>query len=446
MRRARKVHSGRAHARQPHAAALSDLCRSGVRPAASGTSTATSMSTTSAATARCIAGSRRIRRRRRPPSNARCRSARTGAPRHELEVRLGRAASPAWSPCARDACASPAPAPRPRTWRCGWRAPSPAKAKVIRFVGHFHGWHDGVAAGAMSHFERRRARGHSGRPGRRRPSCCRPTIIARVADTLAEARRHCRRHARAVRRLVGAGAAAVGFSSPSCSKLTAASTACLLIFDEVITGFRWSRGGAQGRYAASRPICAFSPRSWPAGLPGGAVAGRADIMSQLDAAPRKAARREKIGSPGHLQRQSAVRGGRRRHRCRSSRSEEVVRQGRAHGRGQLRTGLRAILLDEQIAWGVYGEASAFLIFQNPRPVDDRSCQRFDPLALGLRGPQGRAQSRPRLPPAHRHARQRRRHHGRAGRLVSAVHGPSDVDRTLTAFRTAVRWLKAEGDV
>src|SRR5258708_24661062 len=27
------------------------------------------------------------------------------------------------------------------------------KPKVIRFVGHFHGWHDGVTAGAMSHFE-----------------------------------------------------------------------------------------------------------------------------------------------------------------------------------------------------------------------------------------------------------------------------------------------------
>src|SRR6516225_6168457 len=27
------------------------------------------------------------------------------------------------------------------------------KPKVIRFVGHFHGWHDGVAAGAHSHFD-----------------------------------------------------------------------------------------------------------------------------------------------------------------------------------------------------------------------------------------------------------------------------------------------------
>ena len=27
------------------------------------------------------------------------------------------------------------------------------KPKVLRFTGHFHGWHDGVVAGAMSHFE-----------------------------------------------------------------------------------------------------------------------------------------------------------------------------------------------------------------------------------------------------------------------------------------------------
>src|SRR5213079_553791 len=27
------------------------------------------------------------------------------------------------------------------------------KPKVVRFVGHFHGWHDAVAPGAMSHFD-----------------------------------------------------------------------------------------------------------------------------------------------------------------------------------------------------------------------------------------------------------------------------------------------------
>ncbi len=35
--------------------------------------------------------------------------------------------------------------------------------------------------------------------------------------------------------------------------------------------------------------------------------------------------------------------------------------------------------------------------------------------------------------------------GAPGGLVSAVHGPDEVARTLEAFRTSVRWLKAEGD-
>jgi len=36
--------------------------------------------------------------------------------------------------------------------------------------------------------------------------------------------------------------------------------------------------------------------------------------------------------------------------------------------------------------------------------------------------------------------------GAPGGLVSATHGPAEVARTLEAFRTAVRWMKAEGDV
>ena len=36
--------------------------------------------------------------------------------------------------------------------------------------------------------------------------------------------------------------------------------------------------------------------------------------------------------------------------------------------------------------------------------------------------------------------------GAPGGLVSAVHGPDEVARTLDAFRTSVRWMKAEGDI
>ena len=29
----------------------------------------------------------------------------------------------------------------------------PGKDKIVRFIGHFHGWHDAVAAGATSHYD-----------------------------------------------------------------------------------------------------------------------------------------------------------------------------------------------------------------------------------------------------------------------------------------------------
>jgi len=49
----------------------------------------------------------------------------------------------------------------------------------------------------------------------------------------------------------------------------------------------------------------------------------------------------------------------------------------------IRSGMRAILSDEDVPWGVYGEASAFLIFQNPRGLD-LDPQTFDPQRFGFK--------------------------------------------------------------
>jgi glutamate-1-semialdehyde 2,1-aminomutase len=54
----------------------------------------------------------------------------------------------------------------------------------------------------------------------------------------------------------------------------------LLIFDEVITGFRWSPGGAQERFGV-RPDLTSMAKVVSGGMPGGAVGGRADVMSVL---------------------------------------------------------------------------------------------------------------------------------------------------------------------
>jgi glutamate-1-semialdehyde 2,1-aminomutase len=216
----------------------------------------------------------------------------------------------------------------------------------------------------------------------------------------------------------------------------------VLIFDEVITGFRWSRGGAQERYGITPDMCIMA-KIVAGGLPGGAVAGRADIMSQLDAAAAKTAGREKIGHQGTFNSNplcaaAAV-------ATLSLVADEDVCARAERTAEAIRHGLRQVLVEEQIAWGVYGEASAFLIFQNPGrlKIDPAA---FDPLALGFKGLKGARN--PGLAYRLRIALLANGVDimGAPGGLVSATHGPREVAHTVEAFRTAVRWLKAEGDV
>ncbi len=58
----------------------------------------------------------------------------------------------------------------------------------------------------------------------------------------------------------------------------------VLIFDEVIGGFRWSPGGVQGKIGVVPDLTTMA-KIVAGGLPGGAVAGRRDIMEQLRFSP-----------------------------------------------------------------------------------------------------------------------------------------------------------------
>lgn len=55
----------------------------------------------------------------------------------------------------------------------------------------------------------------------------------------------------------------------------------LLVFDEIITGFRVHLGGAQARYGVTPDLSAFG-KSMGNGMPISAVVGRADLMKQME--------------------------------------------------------------------------------------------------------------------------------------------------------------------
>jgi glutamate-1-semialdehyde 2,1-aminomutase len=62
-----------------------------------------------------------------------------------------------------------------------------------------------------------------------------------------------------------------------------AETGIVLIFDEVVTGFRWAYGGAQSYYGVTPDLATFG-KVIGGGFPLAAVAGRADIMRHFDKA------------------------------------------------------------------------------------------------------------------------------------------------------------------
>ena len=82
----------------------------------------------------------------------------------------------------------------------------------------------------------------------------------------------------------------------------------LLIFDEVVNGFRVAPGGAQEAYGI-RPDLTTLAKILAGGLPGGAVTGRKDILDLLDFQVTEGGRQGKDRPSRHLQRQPALGGG-----------------------------------------------------------------------------------------------------------------------------------------
>jgi len=216
----------------------------------------------------------------------------------------------------------------------------------------------------------------------------------------------------------------------------------VLVFDEVITGFRWSRGGAQARYGIVPDLTVLA-KILAGGLPGGAVAGAKDILDQLDPGAAKAAQREKIGHQGTFNANPLCAAAGVAALSLVEASDACTRAEAAAD--ELRTGLRRILVEEGVPWGIFGEASVFVIFPNPArlPVDPAS---FDPLKLGFKGLKGA-----RDPQLNNRLRVALLAHGvdiagGPGGFVSAVHGGRELSQTLDAFRGALRALKAAGSL
>jgi glutamate-1-semialdehyde 2,1-aminomutase len=142
--------------------------------------------------------------------------------------------------------------------------------------------------------------------------------------------------------------------------------ACLLIFDEVITGFRADPGGAQGHYGV-KPDLTTLAKILAGGLPGGCVAGRADVLAGLAFRPGK----PKMKHPGTFNANplSAAAG---IATLKQVFTGEPCRKANAIGK-MLRARLNQLFAETEAPWVAYGEFSGFKLlpgYEGPRPAND----------------------------------------------------------------------------
>ncbi len=148
------------------------------------------------------------------------------------------------------------------------------RQKVVKFAGNYHGHGDALLAAGGSGVATLGLSGSAGVP----TSAVAQTIVAPynqvpvLDDDVACV-------------IVEPVAANMGLVPPAPGFLEGLRAACdsagaLLVFDEVITGFRLGFGGAQQRYGVTPDLTCFG-KVIGGGLPVGAFGGRADVMDVL---------------------------------------------------------------------------------------------------------------------------------------------------------------------
>jgi len=150
------------------------------------------------------------------------------------------------------------------------------RARLARFAGHYHGWHDAVTLGYLPPFDVPVS------PGITEETLANVVVLtpndtAGVEQALA---------ARDVAALILEPSGGANGTIPTRPGFLAElrqlcdATGTVLIFDEVITGFRFAPGGAQ-EYFGVTPDLTTLAKIVSGGLPGGAVAGQARLMDQI---------------------------------------------------------------------------------------------------------------------------------------------------------------------
>lgn len=311
------------------------------------------------------------------------------------------------------------------------------KSGILKFEGHFHGWSDYLIKGEKPPFE------NPQNPGV--PDEVLRTVAVLPSDDLGAVEERLTQGdiAAVIIEPSGASWATIPLEEAYLAGLRALTEryGVVLIFDEVITGFRWAPGGAQEKYNILPDMTTLA-KIVAGGFPGGAVTGKDEIMEHLlfkDEPNWNATK--KVIHPGTYNANplAAAAGAACLERCADPSVQEYC-----DGLGtKLRAGLNTVLEEKGINGCVWGESSAFHILvgevcTNRTAGDLRVPEGIAPATLKASGKAGLG-----LPLAIAMALE-----GvdlfAGGGMLSVAHTESNVDSTINAFSNALGRLRTDG--
>jgi glutamate-1-semialdehyde 2,1-aminomutase len=193
-----------------------------------------------------------------------------------------------------------------------------------------------------------------------------------------------------------------------------------LIFDEVVTGFRFGYGGAQEYYGVTPDLCTLG-KACAGGYPLAAVAGSEELMASTDPGTTE----------GYVQQIGTLNGNPIAAVAGLATLKILRREGAyeslfATGR-QVRDGLQQLLDHAEIPAQVVGESTVFDVYFGDQEITDyRSTLSNDKQMVSR---------------LNRLSLERGVFRGSSKYYVSTAHTQEDVDRTLEAFGSAIEELR-----
>jgi glutamate-1-semialdehyde 2,1-aminomutase len=214
----------------------------------------------------------------------------------------------------------------------------------------------------------------------------------------------------------------------------------VLIFDEVITGFRWSPGGAQQRFGIIPDMTSMA-KIVAGGLPGGAIAGKEEILSFLEFKAEPGWAKRKVIHPGtfNANPMTAAAGLTCLRKCADPHVQEHCDRLAAN----IRSGINTLLEQRGLPGSAWGDSSAFHIILDETPSNRAAGDLHQPRGINPETLKASAKAGRSGPLSLAMQLEGVDLFGGGG-MLSVRHTDEDIDFTLAAFAKALTRLEDDG--